>query len=369
MDTTSIIASVIHSSATRRFVTGAVERLSPVARHNKPLGFLHIRIIINEQGRYQRPTDIATLAGDDKTLALAEWRFLKQFEGSKFKFRFKSASIVLFSEHKNGKLVWNDCYTRFHVSPFMRMEGYKFDLVRTQQLENANIVYDHLSMVESSLSRDERASQDCFLLVAGTTFKAHKTHPFRPFPVISSLGIFRTLAKYLTKSLRLGLKIYSRMDERLPSSHFVDLFSISSETVGYCVNRETAGRFSISCSRFTGDGTKLCTTLSSSKRGTERIFHRANRMDVPFIISGGTGGLGMLLCDYLVDQEHPLMCFSRSGTLRPNHHDYTVPTRGKSIFILQKYVVIEFLIFGSWCMFSFSSRISQTLNALCLSQG
>jgi 3-oxoacyl-(acyl-carrier-protein) synthase len=203
----------------------------------------------------------------------------------------------------------------------MDMLDCTFDGINAALDGSGHFQYSHQTLLETA---SQQPAGEFPINIGSTAFKSKLSSGNTAEIAILSLGLLKQYVKDSGSRPRCEL---SRVTQpQSPVDHRYDVSLVSFHAMASCVSREShldystrsllQGRLGTVCHVLQRDEVGTCTTRNSGP-----IEH--------WMVSGGTGGLGWLLCIWNMEQGRVVSCLSRTGRLQKS----AVPTHRSLIII------------------------------------
>lgn len=318
VDWKTLSASLDQGSGWQEFASGKIEVFN-----EKPLlgqvqtgkRSIQSASVINLLLKLQK-ADIGSLKGGDHSFALAKWRALDQHNTSQLGCSLKSARAVLFGEVENTSIL-NDPQLSIIVSPSMRILGTSFIAGRPFPAcwQDDQFLYEHDYILGAlDFHRQEKFSEEFNFAICGNIFQIQENCSHDAAQLSLSLAILQECYDGCKASL-IRSTIQVAPEGSSPLAKAEHAFHTSFESIGSTMNREMGHRIAFVSEQCTRNGIIVEQALQKVKSHKALTSYSLMDLCQSYLISGGTSGIGLLLCDCLRDEFGPVICYSRSGTV------------------------------------------------------
>lgn len=258
--------------------------------------------------------DVAVLENGGHTFALAEWRALKHRDVSNRDCYLKTVALVLLSKRPGVSLL-HDPHNQIQQSPTMRSDGLCFAIdgrISPCRKDGDEFVYELVDTLHSP-QKIETCKKNR-LTINDRNFCVRGSVQYDPALMTLALSILRDCypAPKRHRCVRSGFMRCTPGTS--PVSTEQSTFDLILQAMGCTMNKEIFANIYEGYTR-DSNGVYVVQALMKIHANPRVKYKSPSIFDGPYIISGGTSGIGLLICGYLKDQIASLICFSRSGTL------------------------------------------------------
>ena len=321
--------------------------------------------------------DVAVLENGGHTFALAEWRALKHRDVSNGGCYLKTVALVLGSEGPGVSLL-HDPYNQIQHSPTIRADGLCFAIDRRIspcRKDGDGFVYELVDTLHSP--PNIVTCKKNRLTINDKNFSVRGSVPYDPSLMTLALSILRDCYPACKRHRCVQSGFMRCIPGTSPVSTEQSTFDLILQAMGCTMNKENVAKSYEGYSR-DSNGVYVVQALMKIHANPRVKYTSPSIFDGPCIISGGTSGIGLLICGYLKDQIGSLICFSRSGTLnsgsrscddvRRSMAHWTMQTYANATIITMLYMITLSIIFALQCKHFVSRRrhkCHHTSNSSC----